>query len=261
VVDTLSNPNTGAERGLAGRPLEPDVLRFLSHLAHELRTPLTGIKGSIGVVLANEPTGVSDAHRRMFHTIDAAADRMEHMIGNLSELVRMQNGQFELFREECDLVALCEHAVEMAGHDGQLRGREAELTAPERAVLATVDRVRMERVLRNLVVAAARVLGAAGLVAVTLSAEGADPVIRIAAEFPSPAAGATPQAPLDPVASQDRINLEVAVAAAIVERHGGSFGIESTASGGIAFCLRLPLEPPDAEDASATSDGVGAIGS
>ena len=261
MVDTLSNPNTGAERGPANRPLEPDVLRFLSHLAHELRTPLTGIKGSIGVVLANEPQGISDAHRRMFRTIDAAADRMEHMIGNLSELVRMQNGQFELFREECDLVALCEHAVEAAGLDGQLRGREVELNAPEHAVLATVDRARMERALRNIVVAAARVLGADGLVAVSFSAEGGDPVIHIAAELPSSAAGATPPTPLDPAASQDRVNLEVAVAGAIVERHGGRFGSESTPSGGIEFRLRLPLEPPDTKEASATTDGVGAIGS
>jgi two-component system, OmpR family, phosphate regulon sensor histidine kinase PhoR len=260
VVDTLSNPNSNEARGLASRPLEPDVLRFLSQLAHELRTPLTGIKGSIGVVLANEPKDISDAHRRMFHTIDAAADRMEHMIGNLSELVRMQNGQFELYREACDLVALCEHVVELAGNDGQLRGRDVEMSAPEGVVLATVDRSRMERALRNLVVAAAKLLGADGLVAVTFAAEGDDPVVGIAAELVSAGDSETPPTPLDRSASEDRVHLELAVADAIVQRHGGRLDIASTASGGMAFRVRLPFEPLDAEAGSATGSGIGAIG-
>ncbi len=255
----MSNPKTGEERGLAGRSLDPEVLRFLSQLAHELRTPLTGIKGSIGVVLANEPKGVSEAHRRMFHTIDAAADRMEHMIGNLSELVRMQNGQFELFRETCELVALCEEAVELAGKDGQLRGREVELNAPRENVTAIADRTRIGRAFRNLVVAAAKLLGAEGLIVINFGAEATDPVVIIAAE-PAPPSGGDAPAALDQAASEDRINLELTVARAIVERHGGDVTVQNTGNGGIAFRVRLPLDPPDLQGSSVTGGEVRAIG-
>lgn len=256
----MSNPKTSKERGLSGRSLDPEVLRFLSQLAHELRTPLTSIKGSIGVVLANEPAGTSDAHRRMFHTIDAAADRMEHMIGNLSELVRMQNGQFELFRAECDLVALCEDVVELAGKDGQLRGRNVELNAPDEHVTAIVDRARIERAARNLVVAAAKLLGADGVVRISFGAKGTDPVINIDAELASAGAGGNAPTPLDLAASEARINLELAVARAIVQRHGGELSVQSTENGGIAFGVRLPLDPPDSAGSPMTGDEVGAIG-
>jgi signal transduction histidine kinase len=236
--------NESDERRLAIRPIEPDLLRFLSQLAHELRTPLTGIKGSIGVVLANEPPGTSDALRRMFQTIDTAADRMEHMIGNLSELVRIQSGQFELYRQDCDLGALVHEVIDQAAAGGQLRGRPVEVAAPGTRVAAIVDPTRMERAVRNLVAAAAKLLGTAGSVRIALRSDPAGVVIQVAADLAAPDDGQDPPPPLDRTAWQERISLELAVAAAIVERHGGNLAVESTATGGIAFRIRVPVDGP-----------------
>jgi signal transduction histidine kinase len=230
------------EWGLASRPLDPDLLRFLSQLTHELRTPLTGIKGSIGVVLANEPAGTSDALRRMFQTIDTAADRMEHMISNLSELVRIQSGQFELYRAKCDLDRLVRQVVDQAGADGQLRGRPAEIEAPTGPVVAIVDQDRTERVIRNLVAAAAKLLGIAGTIRITLRSDPSEVVIQVAAELAAPEDGQDLPSPLDRSACEERISLELAVAAAIVDRHGGQLKVKSTASGGIAFRVLLPVD-------------------
>jgi two-component system sensor histidine kinase KdpD len=244
-----SNPR----EGLAGRPLDPEFLRFLSQLAHELRTPLTGIKGSIGVVLANEPSGTTDPLRRMFQTIDTAADRMEHMIGNLSELVRMHSGKLELYRAECDLEALVRQVVDQAAAEGQLRGRPVTIEAPRSAVVATVDQARTDRAIRNLVAAAAKLLGIAGTVRIALASDPAAVEVLVAAELPGATDAQEPPPPLDLAACEDRISLELAVVTAIVERHGGHLAVESTPSGGMAFRVRLPVDGVD----GAATDGAG----
>jgi signal transduction histidine kinase len=241
---SVSRSNSSEAWGLAGRPIDPDLLRFLSQLAHELRTPLTGIKGSIGVVLANEPAGTSDALRRMFQTIDTAADRMEHMIGNLSELVRLQSGQFELYRARCDIAALVRQVVDQAAAEGQLRGRQVTIESLTKSVVAVVDQGRMERAIRNLVAAAARLLGVDGAIRIVLGSDSSETEIRIAAELGPAVDGQDPPPPLDRAAYEERISLELAVAAAIVQRHGGRLATESTTTGGIEFRALLPMGDP-----------------
>jgi signal transduction histidine kinase len=240
------------------RTFDPQTLKFLSQLAHELRTPLTGVKGSIGVVLANEPPGTSDAIRRMFQTIDAAADRMEHMIGNVSELVRLQGDQFELYREESDLATLVDQAVERAGVDGQLRGHPFAIDRSGGPIIAWVDPVRTDRAIRNLVAAAAKLLAAEGTVQVAMRKLDSQVTISIAAELPVSTNGREGPTPLNPAACEERNGLELAVAASIVEHHGGKLGVESTPNGGIAFQVLVPVgDPTDVVDAKKQ---VGAIG-
>jgi two-component system sensor histidine kinase KdpD len=251
----MANPREGQR--FSSRKLDPEVLRFLSQLSHELRTPLTGIKGSIGVVLANEPPGTSDPLRRMFQTIDAAADRMEHMIANVSELVRMQTGQSPLLREECNLDELLRRVVEQCRVDGQLRGRPVEVEVPKTAVMVNVDRARMERAVGNLVVAAVKLLGPEGSVKLTLRPGEPRCEMTVAAELPMLADGKAPP-PLDQSAVAERMSLELAVASAIIERHGGHVSVENAASGGIT--LRLVVPRDESTTAASTGSEVRAAG-
>src|SRR5947207_350427 len=84
----------------------PRGYEFISSISHDLRTPLAAIKASVGVVLANEPPGTSEALRRMLVNIDSAADDLSEMVANLLEIARLQAHAGEIRRDWIDLRAI-----------------------------------------------------------------------------------------------------------------------------------------------------------
>src|SRR5207302_1625656 len=107
----------GIARDVTERKRTDVVLRslqdeFISSISHDLRTPLAAIKASVGVVLANEPPGTSEALRRMLVNIDSAADDLSEMVANLLEIARLQAHAGEIRRDWIDLRAIARRAIE-----------------------------------------------------------------------------------------------------------------------------------------------------
>jgi two-component system sensor histidine kinase MtrB len=124
--------------------------RFVSDVSHELRTPLTTVR--MAADLLHERRGDLDPiAARSAELLQAELDRFEEMLIDLLEISRYDAGAASLEAETHDLVALVDRVVDGTRPLAARRGSTIEVRS-EGPVLAEVDHVRIERVLRNLLV-------------------------------------------------------------------------------------------------------------
>ncbi|PID53303.1 MAG: hypothetical protein CSB46_08905, partial [Micrococcales bacterium] len=123
--------------------------RFVSDVSHELRTPLTTMRMA-GEVIYDSRSDLDPAAERSAELLNAQLDRFDSLLADLLEISRFDAGAAALAVEPTELSsvvrAVTEHAMPLAERkDVQIR-----LHLPT-TVTAEVDRVRIERILRNLV--------------------------------------------------------------------------------------------------------------
>jgi len=126
--------------------------RFVSDVSHELRTPLTTVRMAADV-LHDARDGFPPDTRRSAELLQAELDRFEELLVDLLEISRYDAGATSLDAEARDLVQLVEQVLAQTGALAERSGTPVELeVVGARPVLVEVDHVRIERVLRNLVV-------------------------------------------------------------------------------------------------------------
>ena len=125
--------------------------RFVSDVSHELRTPLTTVRMAADVLFdAREdfPGGAS----RSAELLQAELDRFEALLADLLEISRYDAGAADLDVSATDLCPLVRRVLAAAAPLAARHGTRVDLHLPARPVVADVEQVRIERVLRNLVV-------------------------------------------------------------------------------------------------------------
>ena len=126
--------------------------RFVSDVSHELRTPLTTVRMAADVLHAGRAS-FPPAATRSAELLQAELDRFEELLVDLLEISRYDAGAASLDAEPTDLSRLVRNAVAQAQPLAEAKGIEVDLSGlPAEPVIAEVDHVRVERVLRNLVV-------------------------------------------------------------------------------------------------------------
>jgi two-component system sensor histidine kinase MtrB len=126
--------------------------RFVSDVSHELRTPLTTVRMAADVLHEGRQT-YTPAAARSAELLQAELDRFESLLVDLLEISRYDAGAASLDTEDVDVVALVHRVVDQVSGLAANKGSELDLSAvPRTPVLAEVDHVRVERVLRNLLV-------------------------------------------------------------------------------------------------------------
>jgi signal transduction histidine kinase len=222
---------------------------FFANASHDLRTPLAAIKASIGVVLANEPPGVTPPLHRLLQNIDQAASEMARLVDDLLELARLESGQTRLRLARHDLRELAQHAAEAIAPLAETRCQRVELVLPEAAVPVRVDGALVERAMLNLLGNAQKYGRDGGLIRLTLGRDGMDAVVAV-----------TDDGPGIPVADQARLferfyrpatpaarqvvgsGLGLPIVRMLAERHGGRATLASAPGQGATFRLVLPLD-------------------
>ena len=124
--------------------------RFVSDVSHELRTPLTTVRMAAEVLYEERDTFPRHVARSA-ELLQAELDRFEELLVDLLEISRYDAGAASLDAEPLDLVALADRVLSSAEPLARARGSVLVLRS-DGPVVAEVDQVRMERVLRNLVV-------------------------------------------------------------------------------------------------------------
>ncbi len=125
--------------------------RFVSDVSHELRTPLTTVRMAADVLFdAREdfPRGAS----RSAELLQAELDRFEALLADLLEISRYDAGAADLDLSATDLCPVVRRVLVAAAPLAARHGTRFDLHLPARPVVADVEQVRIERVLRNLVV-------------------------------------------------------------------------------------------------------------
>jgi two-component system sensor histidine kinase MtrB len=125
--------------------------QFVSDVSHELRTPLSTIKMAADLLFESRKE-LDAAGGRSAELLQSQLERFEELLVDLLEISRYDAGAATL---EADLVDVCDMVRRSADDAQQLaerKGSRIEFRLPATGCFAEVDRRRVERILRNILV-------------------------------------------------------------------------------------------------------------
>ena len=118
---------------------------LLAAVSHDLRTPLSSIKASVTSLLQRDVDFTPDATQELLETIDEGTDRLNHLVGNLLDMSRLQTGALQLVMRDVGLDEVLPVAIAglTAGRTGRRRRRrDAAARARRRRAARARDRQR-----------------------------------------------------------------------------------------------------------------------
>jgi signal transduction histidine kinase len=230
------------------RRAETDTASLIATVAHELRSPLTSVKQFTASLLRRWDRFSDDQKRLMLSTVQADADRVSRLVGDLLDVARVDAGRLTVHRRPMDLATLVREHVDrlrFAGYDDERFELTVDADLPE----LWADPDRMAQVVTNLVDNAVR--HGAGTVAVGVSAETApDGGSWIVLTVEDNGEGV-------PIENRPYVfskfwhggtrsgtGLGLYVTRGLVEAHGGDVDVDAAPTGGARFTVRLPAGEP-----------------
>jgi two-component system, OmpR family, sensor histidine kinase KdpD len=227
-----------AERAEAERRVESLRSALLVSLSHDLRTPLTTIKG-----IAHEVAHGGERARAA--VIEAEADRLDQLVGDLLDLSRIHAGAVRSTPEVNTADELIGAALERAA--GPLRGRAVEVDVPPDTLLAgRFDFTQALRALVNLLDNAAKYAPPETPIAVRARRDGDRLAIAVLDRGPGLAPAERDRVfdpfyrPAGTPAGVRGTGLGLSIARGLAEAQGGTVRHEPRPGGGSAFVLELP---------------------
>lgn len=123
--------------------------QFLSNVSHDLRTPLTYLKG-YAAILKDKPHSSKDV-MEYSKTIYSEAIRMERLVNDLFQLMKLDEGKFKIEMRETDIVALLSHLLQKVKLRAKEKNIDIRFSSNTNPIVAMVDSERMEQAILNLV--------------------------------------------------------------------------------------------------------------
>jgi two-component system sensor histidine kinase KdpD len=216
---------------------------LLSAVSHDLRTPLGAITGA-GTALRDDRDRLgSEQQAELFDTICTEAERMDRLVSNILDMVRLESGGSS---PRLEWVPLEEVVGSALSHlDAQLVAREVRLELPEDLPFVYVDPVLFEQVFVNLIENALKYAGPQSPVEIRARSAGREIQIEVADRGPGLPAGAEEQVfekfYRGPNARAGGVGLGLSICQSIVKAHGGSIKAGNQEGGGAVFWIRLPV--------------------
>lgn len=126
---------------------------FVARVSHELRTPMTSIKGYADLLLLGAAGEITPEQRRFLETVKSNADRLSHLVNDLLDISRLEQGQVDLDFRPVDVCELVNEVL--ASFTGRMaeEGRELAITIdlPEDVPSIEADYDRLAQVMTNLI--------------------------------------------------------------------------------------------------------------
>ncbi|MER8043796.1 sensor histidine kinase KdpD [Streptomyces sp. NPDC094032] len=223
---------------------------LLAAVSHDLRTPLAGIKASVSSLRSDDVEWSEEDQALLLEGIEDGADRLDHLVGNLLDMSRLQTGTVTPLIRPTDL----DEVVPMAL--GGVPDGSVELDIPETLPMVAVDRGLLERAVANIVENAVKYSPDDIPVAVGASVLGERLELRVTDRGP----GVPDEAkdgifePFQRFGDAPRgagVGLGLAVARGFVEAMGGTITAEDTPGGGLTMVLTLRTIGPPPPDTAA----------
>ncbi|HEX6797127.1 MAG TPA: PAS domain-containing sensor histidine kinase [Ktedonobacterales bacterium] len=266
---TLAHQLTAARAAqLAAEETTRQRDEFLSVASHELRTPLTSVKANAQVaertvrrLLATSAVdgkrageqGTTAVFERLHEQLvraDRQATLLARLVDDLVDVSRIHADRLELRRAPCDLVAIAREAVAEQRQVQPQRRIALELPRGGEPVPLEADAARIGQVLINLLTNALKYSPPESPVAVTVSVNDGQARVSVRDEGPGLSAEQRERlgerfyrVPGIEVQSGSGVGLGIGlfISKTIVERHGGTLGVESAPGAGSTFWFELPL--------------------
>lgn len=216
---------------------------ILSSVSHDLRTPLATITGAASS-LAEEQSELDPAARReLSRSIYREAERLDRLLKNLLDMMRIEAGAVRLSREWHPMDEVVGAAL--ARLEGRLRDHTVNAAFPADLPLVLVDGVLLEQVVINLVENAMKYAPSGSTIDVSASAIGREIVVEVADRGPGIPFGEEARI-FDKfyrgrLAREGGVGLGLTICRGIVEAHGGRVWAENRSGGGALFRFSIPL--------------------
>jgi two-component system, OmpR family, sensor histidine kinase KdpD len=224
---------------------------LLSAVSHDLRTPLGTITGA-GTALRDDRGKLGPEQRKdLCDTICTEAERMERLIGNILDMVRLESGGIDPKREWVPLEEIIGSALTRL--ETKLGDREVRVALPETLPLLSVDPVLFEQVFVNLFDNIIKYGGPLCPIDVKAKHDDVEVEIEIADRGPGLPEGAQTlvfeKFYRGPGVRAGGVGLGLSICLAILQAHGGRITAENREGGGALFRMTLPAPkaPPAIE--------------
>ena len=220
---------------------------FISNVSHELKSPLTSIRQMTEMLDQERVT--SEFRKKEYYTVMLEqSEHLSHLIDNILDFSRIEDGRKKYRFEICDLNALMSKFVETARERFSESGMEIRYSRPEVVPPVNLDKDAILQVAYNLVDNAVKYSGDSRLVEVSLL-NGTEEVMIVVKDF---GIGI-------PQGEQDRIfdrfyrceqaqtlgikgsGIGLTIVRPIVEAHNGRLTLESSPGKGTVFTVHLPI--------------------
>ena len=221
---------------------------FLASVSHELRTPLQALSTRLEVLLRAPPTDPQALHAAVLK-LQQHVRTEGRLVEDLIEASSTRTGQFPINKQSATLADILEAAVSAVAPNAESKGVAlavdvADLgTSPD--LFADPDRI--QQVFWNLLSNAVKFTAAGGSIEVVARRREQVCVVAVSDTGKGIAAEMLPRV-FEPFAKQMQENeqglgLGLAIAKHIVEAHGGSIAVESSAARpGTTFRVTLPMK-------------------
>ncbi|MFC9097335.1 DUF4118 domain-containing protein [Streptomyces sp. NPDC057072] len=211
---------------------------LLAAVSHDLRTPLAGIKASVSSLRSDDVEWSDQDRAELLEAIEEGADRLDHVVGNLLDMSRLQTRTVTPIVREIDL----DEVVPMAL--GGVPEDSVELDIPETLPMVLVDKGLLERVVANLVENAVKYSPQDQPVLVSASALGDRVELRVVDRGPGVPDEGKERIfePFQRYGDAPRgagVGLGLAVARGFTEAVGGTLNAEDTPGGGLTMVVTL----------------------
>ncbi|MFH9674729.1 ATP-binding protein [Streptomyces sp. NPDC017405] len=216
---------------------------LLAAVSHDLRTPLAAIKAAVSSLRSDDVAWSEEDQAELLAGIEEGADRLDHLVGNLLDMSRLQTGTVTPLIREIDV----DEVVPMAL--GGVPEDSVALDVPETLPMVAVDPGLLERSVANLVENAVKYSPRGRRVLVAASAIADRVEVRVVDRGPGVPDEAKERIfePFQRYGDAPRgagVGLGLAVARGFAEAMGGTLHAEDTPGGGLTMVLSLRAAAP-----------------
>jgi two-component system sensor histidine kinase KdpD len=220
---------------------------LLSSVSHDLRTPLASIVGAATTLRDASASLSGEARAELADTIAEEAERLDHRVGNLLEMARLESKSVQLRKSWHSLEELVGAAL--ARFEPVLGTRPVRVSLPADLPLVELDALSFEQVITNLIENVLKYTPDASPLELGAEVVGSELRFDVADHGPGLAPGESAlifekfQRGAS-AGSRPGAGLGLAICRAIVRAHGGRIEAAETSGGGARFSVFLPLSPP-----------------
>jgi len=220
---------------------------FMSTVSHEFKSPLTSIR-QIAEMLVRGRVPSPERQQKYYTTILQQSERLSHLIDNILDFSKMEDGQKFFHFEKADIIPVVKDVVESFQNQTAGQGFNISLSIPELIPDIVFDREAMEQVMHNLLDNACKYSGESRNIEVQLLPKGSmiiisvrDNGIGIRKEDQDKIFSRFYRGGEELTQTVKGSGIGLTIVKQIVEVHKGEITVESSPGKGSRFIIRMPL--------------------
>lgn len=221
---------------------------FISTVSHEFKSPLTSIR-QMAEMLVNERVPSPERQQKYFTSILKQSERLSHLIENILDFSRMEEGKRIFHFEKADITQVVRDIVESIRNQTAAQGFSIDLVIPEPLPDIVFDREAIDQVMNNLIDNAIKYSGDSRNVVIQVQSKGNNMIISvrdygigIRKEDQDKVFSRFYRAGEELTQTVKGSGVGLTIVRQIVEAHGGTIDLESEVGKGSVFIVRLPLD-------------------